>query len=115
MPSKWHRATYALLAAGAAEAATGFANDLALLSVILGLATVAVGVITLRRGARFEGLTWAVAAVGASLAFRAFVYQAAPWVVALVAASGALYLATLVLAYAAWRAEVQERFGARRA
>lgn len=107
MLPKWRLATFVLLGAGAAEVATGLANRFAVLSFILGAATVAVAAITLRRGARFDGGTWGVAALGACLAFRVFVYQAPPLVLALVGLSGALYVASVFLGFSAWRAEVQ--------
>ena len=104
---KWHLATYALLAAGAAEVATGLANRFSLLSLILGAATLAVGLVTYRRGCRWDAGSWVVAVLGACLAFRVLVYQAPPLALAFVAASGLLYVASVFLGFSAWREEVQ--------
>lgn len=111
---KWHLATYVLLGAGAAEVATGFANRANFLSLILGAATLAVGVITYRRGCRWDAGTWVVATLGACLAFRVLVYQAPPLALVAVAASGALYVASVFLGFSAWRADVQAMAAAAR-
>lgn len=112
MPDKWRRATLVLLAAGAAEAAAGLVHGVRYLGLILGGATLAVALITLRnRKGRFDGGTWLMALLGSSLAFRALVYDVPALARALVGLGGVLYLCALVLGYAAWRAEVQAMLG----
>ena len=111
MPPKWLLAAIVLLAAGAAEVATGLANRMSILSLLLGGATMAVAGVTLRvRKGRFDGGAWLVAVLGSCLAFRAFVYQAPLLAIVLVALSGLLYVSALVLGFSAWRDEVQRAF-----